>query len=342
MANSKLQAALKRNGGGVNRYLSDTETYRTDEELMQAALENKTEQAEDGASQLARANKRTSLLKKAGFDYFDVRELLPNKNNTYTVDQGSVESLASLIYETKNTTPLIVRAIEEGYEIIDGERRYRAHLLLGERYGEHWYMVPARCFERGKLSDEDANFILHAENIGQRNMTPSERAKGMAAVQERILKARKKDNAFKGRATKEILAEQFGVSPRTATMEVAIGKNLCAAGKELYDSTLITKTAAYALALLSESDQQILCKQIKAGSIRKENAEKEAQNKRNNPSNQRKSTPATVKRKTSYLEQAKKSLQKAIKTNERTPIEAIQEIKLMLEQLEASAQTKTK
>ena len=328
MAKSKLEAALKKNGGGVNRYITDTQSFESEEDLMQAALENKGEQEEDGASQLARANKRASLLKKAGFDYFDVRDLIPNENNTYTVDQGSVESLASLIYETKNTTPLIVRATKAGYEIIDGERRYRAHLLLGERYGEHWYMVPARCFEIGKLSDEDANFILHAENIGQRNMTPSERAAGMAAVQERILKARKNDAAFKGRATKEILAEQFGVSPRTATMEVTIGKQLCKEGKELYDNDQITKTAAHAIALLSEEEQKLICSQIKKGAISKKNAEKTAQERR-------RGSEKKAKEINNYLLSAKKNLQAALKTKNCPNKELINEVQELLTQIEA-------
>lgn len=327
MAKSKLQAALEKNGGGVNRYITESETYESDEELMQAALENKTEESEDGASQLARANKRASLLKKAGFDYFDVRDLQPNENNTYTIDDGSIESLASLIYETKNTTPLIVRATPSGYEIIDGERRYRAHLLLGKRYGEHWYMVPARCFEIGKLSDEEANFILHAENIGQRNMTPSERAAGMAAVQERILKARKNDSAFKGRATKEILAEQFGVSPRTATMEVTIGKSLCAEGKELYDNDRITKTAAHAIALLDEESQKLICTQIRNGSIEKKNVEKTAQERRRGSARKEKEA-------NEYLRSAKKNLQAALKAKESPDKKLIAEVHSLLQEIE--------
>lgn len=327
MAKSKLRAALEKSGGGVKRYITESEEFASDEDLMQAALENKTGQAEDGATQLARANKRTSLLKKAGFDFIDVRDLTPNKNNTYTVEQGSVESLASLIYETKNTTPLIVRAVKEGYEIIDGERRYRAHLLLGERYGEHWYMVPARVFDVDKLTDEEANFILHAENIGQRNMTPSERANGMAAVQERILKARKQDPAFKGRATKDVLAEQFGVSPRTATMEVTIGKSLCDKGKQLYDNDKITKTAAYAIALLDTNEQETICNQILGGEVTKKNAERTAQSRR---------TGSTKKDKTSneYLANAKKELQAAIKTKVKPDRVLIAEVKNLLDKLE--------
>ena len=330
MAKTKLQAALEKNGGGVNRYITESETYETDEELMQAALENKTEEAEDGASQLARANKRTSLLKKAGFDYFDVRDLVPNENNTYTIDQGSIESLASLIYETKNTTPLIVRATKTGYEIIDGERRYRAHLLLGKRYGEHWYMVPARCFEIGKLSDEEANFILHAENIGQRNMTPSERAAGMAAVQERILKARKNDAAFKGRATKEILAEQFGVSPRTATMEVTIGKSLCEEGKELYDNDCITKTAAHAISLLDPKSQKEICEQIKRGVVTKKDAEKTAQERRLKNTQKSKQTKAT----NGYLKLVKKNLQAALNSKEAPDKDLLAEVHSLLQEIE--------
>ena len=326
MAKSKLRAALEK-GGGVSAYITETQVIESPEDLMKTALENKSLKEDDGASRLARANKRGSLLKKAGFDYFDVRELTPNEANTYTVDEGSVESLASLIYETKNTTPLIIRATDEGFQIIDGERRYRAHLLLGERYGEHWYMVPVRCFENGVLSDEDAEFLLHAENIGQRNMLPSERAEGIAIVQDRIIKARKNDPAFKGRATKEILAEQFGISPRTATMEVTIGKNLCEQGKALYNKDMITKTAAHAIALLDEDAQKEICAQINEGTIKKKNIEQTAKARR---------VGSTKKEKASneYLIDARKSLQTALRMAEKPDRVLLAELKNLLDKLE--------
>ena len=327
MAKGKLQAALAKDGG-VSRYISKSEEFESDEDLMQAALESKSREGDDGASRLARANKRSALLKQAGFDFFDIRDLTPNEQNSYSIEEGSVESLASLIYETKNTTPLIVRATKNGYQIIDGERRYRAHMLLGERYGEHWYMVPARCFPIDTLSDEDANFMLHAENIGQRNMTPSERAEGMAAVQDRILAARKKDEAFKGRATKEILAEQFGVSPRTATMEVTIGKNLCREGKELYNEDKITKTAAHAIALLDEEAQREICSQIKQGTITKKNVERTAQARRQGSAKQERDS-------NEFLQDAKKSLQKALKQKDKPDRLLIAELRNLLDKLEA-------
>ena len=306
MSRSKLSKAMARQGGGVKQYVdaTDHQDY-TEEELMQAIYDNRSMADTDGGTLQAKSNKRNTLMKKAGFDFFDVRELIPNQENNYSIDEGSIESLASLIYESKNTTPLVLRATAEGIQIVDGERRYRAHLLLGKRYGERWYMVPARCFPVGTLSDEDARFIMHAENIGQRNMTNSERARGFAAVADRVIAQRKNDPEMAGRATKEILAEQFGVSERTAVMEVNIGNNLVQEGQDLYDQGGITKVGADALAKLPEGDQQELIKQIKAGQVKKAEVPDVAKG--------RKRTSVRVPKTTDeHLIDARKSLKKAL------------------------------
>ena len=162
MAKGKLQAALAKDGG-VSRYISKSEEFESDEDLMQAALESKSREGDDGASRLARANKISALLKQAGFDFFDIRDLTPNEQNSYSIEEGSVESLASLIYETKNTTPLIVRATKNGYQIIDGETveevleyvQYNPKKLV--RQLEQWV---TKSVKQGKLSlDEGKEFL---------------------------------------------------------------------------------------------------------------------------------------------------------------------------------------
>ena len=318
MARSKLQAALETNGG-VNNYVTKTEDFTSSEDLMKAALEARAGNGSDGATRLAQANRRASLLRKAGFDFIDIRELTPNPNNTYSIDDESIEALASLIEETKNTTPIIVRANEEGYEIIDGERRYRAHLLLAQRLGEHYYMIPARCFGVGELSDEDAEFMMHAENIGQRNMTASERAEGIAAVQARIVKARQKDESYKGRATKEILAQQFGISERQVVVESTIGSKLIEQGKELLDSGTITKQEAYDIARLTKTEQEKQCKKLS-----------KLKDKESNKKQIRRKHKTTEE----YLLTAKQAFEKAIEAKDQADIETVRELRLLLRQLE--------
>jgi hypothetical protein len=306
MPRNKLTKTLQ-SGGGVSRYLDPHKNKGyTPETIAQEMLENREKEGDDGAAIMAKANARHTLMAEAGFDYVDCRTLKFSPMQTYNVDEGSIEALADLIHESHNTTPLVVRAIPDtegpvpevdsegnqvldedgnprmiqgtikgGLEIVDGERRCRAHLLLGERYGETWYMVPVRRYEVGQLSDEDARFILHAENVGQRVMTPSERATGFAAVYDRILALRKTNApSYAGRATKEILAEQFGVSPRAALMEVGIGKNLVGEGKAMLDEGELTKAGAASVATLPEHDQQNVIAEVKNGTIDKNDVPK--------------------------------------------------------------------
>ena len=57
----------------------------------------------------------------------------PNPNNSYTITDEDVNNLAGLIWNSKEVEPLILRETEDGIQIIDGERRWRACKLLAEK-----------------------------------------------------------------------------------------------------------------------------------------------------------------------------------------------------------------
>lgn len=237
----------------------------TDEEIRRKSFEARVVAGNGGADKLARANMRADLMRRAGYDFFDVRSLVFNDENAYSIDEDSIATLADMIYESKVTEPIVIRAIDEGLQVIDGERRCRAHMLLASLHGDEWYMIPGRCFKAGEVSDDDARFILHATNVGQRNMTPSERAMGFAAVAERIaIRKAVAPGEYPGK-TRDILAAQMGISPRTAAIEMAIGRNLGDGGKRLYDDGLITKSQAERLSHLDKPRQEIAAKAIASG-----------------------------------------------------------------------------
>ncbi len=351
MATSKMMAAKKRAAAQkakkdaeeagttqVNDAISissATATIAADgEEILKEALASKAADGLSAGELIVNEKARKQLLSKAGFDYIDVRELTPNPKNTYVVDEGSVESLASLIFESKNTTPLIVREVPvsasypHGYEIVDGERRYRAHLLLGQKHGEHWYMAPVRVFHLGELSDEDAEFMLHAENVGQRDMKPSERARGVAMVIDRVVKQREADpESMRGRKTKDIIAEQFGVSARTAVMESNIGHNLSQAGMDAYDAGEITKTAADAVSKLPQKEQEELIAQVKSGELPKSEVEHVAKGKK--PTSTR--IPKTADE---DLRDARRALKRALVKNSIPDRVLIAELRNLLDKLD--------
>lgn len=287
-----LSKECKESGKGVASQLKDDRKTGVEEVYEQArkAYEEmpKPVVASDRMVESKKMQAKTAeMIADAGFGIIDVREVRRNPKNDYSLDEGSIQALADLIYTSKNTTPIVVREIpscpenardivgEEGneqilyyrYEILDGERRTRAHLLLGERYGDHYYMIPARVFERDALSESDAEYILHAENIGQRRMTTLERAMGVAAVKDRILKMRKSKNpeAPEG-AMGTVLAKQFGFSEAQISYLLSVLEIDEAAQEQLNEGNLRLKDAAQ-FKNYSPEEQQAMAAALKSGEM---------------------------------------------------------------------------
>ncbi len=301
----------------------------THEELLEEAFKARDPKTIDGVESAAKQRRQTQLLEKAGYKWVDVREVTPSDKNFYSIDDDSIEDLASMIYRTKNTTPITLRETKDGIEIVDGERRVRAHLLLGERYGDINYMVPARVFEYGSLSDEDAELMLNTMNLGQRDMTPSERAKGFAVVASML----EKDAHYGDGALKERLAAHFGVSPRAAQTELNIAMKLCAEGQELLDQKLIYKKTADALSGLDEPKQLDIIQQIRDGLLDKEAADNVvADAKQGSQKTMRPRKPKTID---SELANARNAFKRALKIPEHPDPVRVAELRVIMKELSA-------
>lgn len=241
---------------------------RSDEERRADALEVLSQGEGSAADAVSAARARQKLVVEAGFDLMDARTILPNPDNDYAIDEETVLGLAESIYQTGNTTPIIVRAMPDGYRIVDGERRWRAHMWLGENRGEAWYVIPVRKYSAGELSDEDALLMMDVANLGQRAMTPSERARGVARVADILVSRRQTDPKSVPNIKKEI-ARRFGISERSAVQEMHIGRDLGEEGMELYDGGAITKNDAEAMAKLDEGSQHEMARRVKEGEVAK-------------------------------------------------------------------------
>jgi ParB family chromosome partitioning protein len=98
-------------------------------------------------------------------------ELQPGKYQPRThMDQESLAELAESIREQGIMQPILVRRVEQGYEIIAGERRWRAARLAG--LGE----VPVLVRD---VPDEAALAMSLIENIQRENLNPLEEAVGI-------------------------------------------------------------------------------------------------------------------------------------------------------------------
>lgn len=122
MPRNKLQAALKNNGGAIANVTPRYEKL-TDEQMRLAAFEARDNQEGAITDKMANSNRRNTLLAEMGFDWFDIDNLKPNPNNSYTITDEDVNNLAGLIWNSKEVEPLILRETEDGIR-----HRWRASL----------------------------------------------------------------------------------------------------------------------------------------------------------------------------------------------------------------------
>jgi ParB family chromosome partitioning protein len=96
--------------------------------------------------------------------------------------QDELEALASSISESGLLQPISVRSLGERYQIIAGERRWRAHKLLG-RHSIEVLVVPAE--------DSDMAVLALAENIDRENLSDYEIGRALRQV-ENLFPSKKK------------------------------------------------------------------------------------------------------------------------------------------------------
>ena len=226
------------------------------EDTLQEAYENRIIAGSAGGTSLARKKERERLISRL-YEFFDVRDLTFSEKNDYHITDEDIQGLATSILESGITVPIVVRGTDEGFEVVDGERRSRAHLYLGEHVAEKHYMIPALYFKEGEYSEEDIDFARDMLNVGQRALTNYERARAVQRHEERLIASRAQNpERYKGRKTREILAEEFGVSARTITTELSIARNLIPEAAEMYDDEELSKQDAAKLASMDPEEQK--------------------------------------------------------------------------------------
>ena len=118
------------------------------------------------------ANDEEASNQSASLATLAVGKLQPGKYQPRThMDQASLESLADSIRSQGIMQPIVVRLVSDGqYEIIAGERRWRASQLAGLTE------VPVIIKE---IPDEAALAMALIENIQRENLNPIEEANGI-------------------------------------------------------------------------------------------------------------------------------------------------------------------
>lgn len=97
-----------------------------------------------------------------------IAQLHPNRYQPRrTFSKESIKQLAQTLDEEGLLQPIIVREDGEGYEIVAGERRYRAAKSLG------WEKIPAIV---NNLSDTQTASLALIENLQRENLNPIDEA----------------------------------------------------------------------------------------------------------------------------------------------------------------------
>lgn len=106
-----------------------------------------------------------------GLKRLNINDIKPNENQPRkTFDPEKIEDLANSIREHGVIQPLVVRKVKTGYEIVAGERRWRAAREAGLKE------VP--CVVR-ELTEEQNMLFAIIENMQREDLNPIEEAKGL-------------------------------------------------------------------------------------------------------------------------------------------------------------------
>ena len=169
------------------------------------------------------------------------------RNPRRSMDAAALEGLAVSIVTDGLLQNLVVRKKGRKFEIVSGERRYRALSLLVER-GDIAKDYPVPVEVRGDLSETDALRLATVENIQREQLAPMDEAEAFA-------------NLLGAGASLEDVAAKAGVSVLTVKRRVALA-SLCDEVKALVREGEISLAAAEALTLGTHDQQWTLIQRL--------------------------------------------------------------------------------
>jgi ParB family transcriptional regulator, chromosome partitioning protein len=124
-------------------------------------------------------NKKTTAEEPASGDsvrYIKTFDIMPNENQPRkTFDEEKLQDLANSILEHGVIQPIILRKKAKSYEIVAGERRWRAAIKAG--------LTEVPCLVR-ELDEEQNMLIAIIENMQREDLNPIEEAEGISRMVE--------------------------------------------------------------------------------------------------------------------------------------------------------------
>lgn len=152
-----------------------------------------------------------------------------------TLDENELSRLCDSIRENGLIQPIAVRRIRDGYELVAGERRFRALQKLGRK------TAPALIYD---LDDEGSAAWALIENLQRSDLGVFEEAEGIA----RLL-------AFWG-LSQEAAAKRLGVAPSTLSNKLRLLRLSPKTRQILEEASLSERHARELLRLSTEEEQK--------------------------------------------------------------------------------------
>jgi ParB family chromosome partitioning protein len=174
--------------------------------------------------------------------YCGIEEIVPNRSQPRKYfDESRLQELAESIKEKGILEPLIVRRIEQGYELIVGERRWRAAQKAGLKE------VPVLVKE---AEGREALELSLIENLQRENLNPIEEADAFKRLAEEF-------NITQGE-----LATRLGKDRTTITNALRLLKLPVEVRNQLLQNRITSGHARAILSLETKEKQKELCSLI--------------------------------------------------------------------------------
>jgi len=172
----------------------------------------------------------------------DINEILPNRfQPRIQFDEEEILELSDSIKEHGVIQPIVVRTIGDKYEIIAGERRYKASVLAGKD------TVPVII---KNLNDRDSAELALIENVQRKNLTPIEEALSYKKILDM------------GYLTQENLAIKIGKSQSSVANKIRLLNLSDEVQEALLDNKISERHARSLLRLKSNVEQNKILEKI--------------------------------------------------------------------------------
>lgn len=166
----------------------------------------------------------------------NIDDIIPNRfQPRLAFDDEGLKELANSIKEHGIIQPLVLRKLGSKYEIIAGERRYKASQMAGLT------TVPAVI---SNIDDNKSAEIALVENIQRRDLTPIEEARSYKALLN------------KGYLTQEQLAEKMGISQSSIANKLRLLNLDDSVQQALLEGKISERHARSLLVLDNKEDQK--------------------------------------------------------------------------------------